>query len=180
MQRWCSKLRSLAVALHSSATTTTRSSSQLLSLSSPRFIHSSPSHLLPQIPLIPSSSNFIKPLFSSPSTPQILFCNHHASLLPLSSLIQVRHLTLKQRKRKLKIRRPPTPVVSKLKKTKMKYYSSYKDRFRPMKDGQIRRWKEGRRHNAHLKSNKAKRRLRLPGIVPLAYAKVMKKLNFCG
>nr|GMD76214.1 formin-like protein 20 [Ipomoea batatas] len=30
------------------------------------------------------------------------------------------------------------------------------------------------------KSKKAKRRLRKPGTVPLAYAKVMKKLNFCG
>nr|GMD78083.1 formin-like protein 20 [Ipomoea batatas] len=29
-------------------------------------------------------------------------------------------------------------------------------------------------------SKKAKRRLRKPGTVPLAYAKVMKKLNFCG
>ncbi|KAE9459235.1 hypothetical protein C3L33_08852, partial [Rhododendron williamsianum] len=31
-----------------------------------------------------------------------------------------------------------------------------------------------------MQSKSAKRRLRLPGIVPLAYAKVMKKLNFCG
>lgn len=28
---------------------------------------------------------------------------------------------------------------------------SFKGRFRVMKDGQIRRWKEGKRHNAHLK-----------------------------
>ncbi|CAN6460966.1 unnamed protein product [Victoria cruziana] len=73
-----------------------------------------------------------------------------------------------------------TPVTSKLKKIKMKAYSSYKFRFRTMNDGKIRRWKEGKRHNAHLKSKKAKRRLRKPAIVPAAYAKVMKKLNFCG
>jgi len=28
---------------------------------------------------------------------------------------------------------------------------SYKSRFRTMNDGNIRRWKEGKRHNAHLK-----------------------------
>ncbi|OMO93451.1 Ribosomal protein L35 [Corchorus olitorius] len=55
---------------------------------------------------------------------------------------------------------------------------SYKSRFRPLSDGTIRRWKEGKRHNAHLKSKKSKRRLRQPAIVPAAYAKVMKKLNF--
>ncbi|CAA7019981.1 unnamed protein product [Microthlaspi erraticum] len=32
-------------------------------------------------------------------------------------------------------------------------YRSYKDRFRPLIDGTIRRWKEGKRHNAHLKVN---------------------------
>ncbi|KAF5743761.1 hypothetical protein HS088_TW08G00348 [Tripterygium wilfordii] len=73
-----------------------------------------------------------------------------------------------------------TPVTSKLKKTKMKSYSSYKLRFRTMNDGKIRRWKEGKRHNAHVKSKKSKRRLRQPAIVPAAFAKVMKKLNFCG
>ncbi|KAL4601725.1 hypothetical protein ACB092_10G002300 [Castanea dentata] len=73
-----------------------------------------------------------------------------------------------------------TPVTSKIKKTKMKFFSSFKSRFRMMNDGNIRRWKEGKRHNAHLKSKKSKRRLKQPGIVPAAYAKVMKKLNFCG
>ncbi|CAF2142275.1 unnamed protein product [Brassica rapa] len=75
--------------------------------------------------------------------------------------------------------RPRTPITSKVKKVKIKFYSSYKDRFRPLNDGTIRRWKEGKRHNAHLKSKKSKRRLRQPGLVPPAYAKVMKKLNFC-
>ncbi|CAL5432064.1 unnamed protein product [Camellia sinensis] len=83
-------------------------------------------------------------------------------------------------KEKMKKFKPRTPVKSKLKKIKMKCYSSFKGRFRLMHDGNIRRWKEGKRHNAHLKSKSAKRRLRQPGIVPLAYAKVMKKLNFCG
>nr|GMD74716.1 putative ribosomal protein L35 [Ipomoea batatas] len=67
--------------------------------------------------------------------------------------MQVRHITAKQKKRKLKSRKPMTPVVSKVKKIKIKGYSSFKDRFRVMKDGQIRRWKEGKRHNAHLKIN---------------------------
>ncbi|CAA0838820.1 Ribosomal protein L35 [Striga hermonthica] len=94
-------------------------------------------------------------------------------------LAQVRYITAKQRKRKLKSRKPMTPVVSKVKKIKIKGYSSFKGRFRVMNDGKIRRWKEGKRHNAFSKSKKSKRRLRQPGIVPLAYAKVMKKLNFC-
>ncbi|KAM3734258.1 hypothetical protein ACB098_10G001800 [Castanea mollissima] len=33
----------------------------------------------------------------------------------------------------------------------MKFFSSFKSRFRMMNDGNIRRWKEGKRHNAHLK-----------------------------
>ncbi|KAI4314545.1 hypothetical protein L6164_027442 [Bauhinia variegata] len=75
-----------------------------------------------------------------------------------------------------------TPATSKIKKIKMKSYSSYKSRFRTMNDGNIRRWKEGKRHNAHLKSIKSKSRLRKPAVVPLAYAyaKVMKRLSFCG
>ncbi|XP_011626942.1 uncharacterized protein LOC18443875 [Amborella trichopoda] len=88
---------------------------------------------------------------------------------------QCHHFSSKERKR-TKV----TPVTSKLKKTKMKSYSSYKSRFRTMNDGSIRRWRAGKRHNAHLKSKKAKRRLRQPALVHAAYAKVMKKLNFCG
>ncbi|CAN6678156.1 unnamed protein product [Malus baccata var. baccata] len=57
---------------------------------------------------------------------------------------------------------------------------SYKSRFRTMNDGTIRRWRAGKRHNAHLKSKISKRRLRLPALVHPAYATVMKKLNFCG
>ncbi|KAG5067716.1 hypothetical protein AAZX31_01G009700 [Glycine max] len=131
--------------------------------SSRRLLHHSP----PPQPLH-SASNFriSRPSFISSSWP--LHASH-----PSPSLVQVRHASSKERKRK-----PVPPTVSKVKKTKMKSYSSFKSRFRTMNDGNIRRWKEGKRHNAHLKSKKSKRRLRKPGIVPVAYAKVMKKLNF--
>ncbi|KAH9316551.1 hypothetical protein KI387_025178, partial [Taxus chinensis] len=46
-----------------------------------------------------------------------------------------------------KLRVPP----SKLKKTKMKSYSSFKFRFRTLSSGEIRRWRAGKRHNAHSK-----------------------------
>jgi ribosomal protein L35 len=94
--------------------------------------------------------------------------------------VQVRNITSKEKMAKWKKKwRPRTPITSKVKKVKIKFYSSFKDRFKPLNDGTIRRWKEGKRHNAHLKSKKSKRRLRQPGLVPPAYAKVMKKLNFC-
>lgn len=167
MQRWCSKLRSLAAL---------------------RSIPNTHHHPLPPYRLLHTATN---PIINKPFTHSILsptfkpLCHGgpvsfptHSSLLPLS-FMQVRYITAKQRKRKLKSRKPMTPITSKVKKIKMKFYSSYKDRFRVMKDGQIRRWKEGKRHNAHLKSKKSKRRLRQPATVPLAYAKVMKKLSFC-
>ncbi|XP_024178479.1 uncharacterized protein LOC112184410 isoform X2 [Rosa chinensis] len=44
-----------------------------------------------------------------------------------------------------------TPVTSKIKKYKIKGYSSYKSRFKLLNDGTIRRWREGKWHNAHLK-----------------------------
>ncbi|XP_068635976.1 uncharacterized protein [Aristolochia californica] len=91
------------------------------------------------------------------------------------TIYQRRNFSSKEKKWKV-----ITPVKSKLKKTKMKSYSSFKHRFRTMNDGKIRRWRAGKRHNAHLKSKKSKRRLRQPEIVHAAYAKVMKKLNFCG
>lgn len=166
MQRWCSKLRSVA-ALRST----------------PNTHHS----LLPYRLLHTPTNPIVNRLFThSVRDPSFVSISHggpisfptHSSLLPLS-LMQVRYITAKQRKRKLKSRKPMTPITSKVKKIKMKFYSSYKDRFRVMKDGQIRRWKEGKRHNAHLKSKKSKRRLRQPATVPVAYAKVMKKLSFC-
>lgn len=182
MQRWCSKLRLLAVVRSSSSFPKPQQQPPyLLHHLRSRLFHSSTPNFLNKSLILPStiSPNFRPLLCTSSSTLQVTPSSIRASSLPLS-FMQVRHLTLKQRKRKLKSRQPPSPVVSKLKKIKMKSYSSFKGRFRTMKDGQIRRWKEGKRHNAHLKSKIAKRRGRLPGIVPAAYAKVMKKLNFCG
>ncbi|XP_004512447.1 uncharacterized protein [Cicer arietinum] len=155
MQRFLPKLRCLAV----------QSRQALLPLPlSRRFLHHSspqPLHFASRHPFNFSSWPLHLPR-PSPFSP---------------SLIQVRHVSSRERKKR---RKPMTPVVSKIKKTKMKFYSSYKLRFRPMNDGSIRRWREGKRHNAHLKSKISKRRLRLPSTVPAAYAKVMKKLNFCG
>ncbi|KAL5550868.1 hypothetical protein UlMin_001044 [Ulmus minor] len=167
MQRLSSKLRSLA--LNSAKTLPSLSSST-------RLLHSSPNLHQP----LQSASNSwsFKPLFAVPGSmhPSLGLNSVCSSPFPLS-MVQVRHVSSRDRAKK---RKPMTPVTSKLKKTKMKSYASYKSRFRTMNDGSIRRWREGKRHNAHLKSKKAKRRLRLPAIVPLAYAKVMKKLNFCG
>ncbi|KAG8084236.1 hypothetical protein GUJ93_ZPchr0010g9941 [Zizania palustris] len=96
-------------------------------------------------------------------------------LHPASPPRQVRHFATKDRSRA-----PRTPTISKVKKYKIKPPSSMKFRFRVMNDGQVRRWRAGKRHNAHLKSKAAKRRLRKPALVHLAYAKVIKKLNFSG
>lgn len=92
-------------------------------------------------------------------------------------MVPVRHFSSKDKNK----RKPITPVTSKIKKIKMKSYSwvsayifsfysslkllllyqiymalrflirSFKMRFRVMNDGNIRRWREGKRHNAHLK-----------------------------
>ncbi|XP_059656949.1 uncharacterized protein LOC132303635 [Cornus florida] len=168
MQRWCSKLRSLSL-LQSTPKTQ-------LSHSSPnRLLHSSPLSLHKPLASTVISPNF-QLLFNVSQPPCFSQAANWSPHLPLS-FIQVRHLTKREKNLKMK---KMSPVVSKIKKTKMKSYSSYKGRFRTMNDGTIRRWKEGKRHNAHLKTKKAKRRLRRPGTVPLAYAKVMKKLNFCG
>ncbi|XP_054789948.1 uncharacterized protein LOC129295461 [Prosopis cineraria] len=162
MLRCCSRLRSLA--LHSRL--------PLPSPSSRRLLHYSPH------PLQFSSCNRLpSSLFnaSSSSPPTLALYAFRYSPLP-PSLVQVRHVSSRERKKR---RKPMTPVTSKLKKFKMKFYSSYKSRFGTLNDGTIRRWKEGKRHNAHLKSKKSKRRLRKPAIVPPAFAKVMKKLSFC-
>ncbi|KAH1106621.1 hypothetical protein J1N35_010389 [Gossypium stocksii] len=107
------------------------------------------------------------PLFGSPINPNssLSFCYSSPSA---SFLVQVRHVSSRERAKR---RKPMTPRTSKLKKIKMKSYSSYKSRFRTMNDGNIRRWREGKNHNAHLKSKKSRRRLRQPAIVPAAYAK---------
>ncbi|XP_038708453.1 uncharacterized protein LOC120003513 [Tripterygium wilfordii] len=174
MQRLCTKLRSLK--LQSPETF-----SSLYSVSSSRrFLH----HCSPQLghsPHLASTSSWSLRQVLYPSTvnhqfPSLAVLPLRSSPLPLS-LVHVRYVSSRERRKK---RKPMTPVTSKLKKTKMKSYSSYKLRFRTMNDGKIRRWKEGKRHNAHVKSKKSKRRLRQPAIVPAAFAKVMKKLNFCG
>ncbi|THG09363.1 hypothetical protein TEA_013779 [Camellia sinensis var. sinensis] len=154
MQRWCTKLRSLAI-LHSThkPTQLSVSSSSSPSPFSHRLLHSSPQFLHIPLSLSLISSNF-KPLFnaSSPSNhPSLLNQMVLSPPLPHLSFIQVRHLTKKEMKEKMKKFKPRTPVKSKLKKIKMKCYSSFKGRFRLMHDGNIRRWKEGKRHNAHLK-----------------------------
>nr|TKR85938.1 hypothetical protein D5086_0000242180 [Populus alba] len=123
----------------------------------PEFKHNTNSTVTTELPSLPFLPSF---RLSPPSHP----------------LLQVRQVSSRERK---KNRKPMTPLTSKVKKFKMKAYSSYKDRFRTMNDGTIRRWREGKNHNAHLKSKKSRRRLRQPSTVPAAYAKVMKKLSFC-
>ncbi|XP_015963216.1 uncharacterized protein LOC107487135 [Arachis duranensis] len=170
MQRWLTKLRTFAV-------NSPQSSPPLTPIFRCLIHHAPPLQSLHH----PASSNLTftsRSLFNFSSSPHFSFSRLPSRLSPLSpSLVQVRHVSSRERKLK---RKPMTPVTSKIKKTKMKSYSSYKLRFRTLKDGTIRRWHEGKRHNAHLKSKKSKRRLRKPATVPVAYAKVMKKLSFCG
>ncbi|CAL9099242.1 unnamed protein product [Musa acuminata var. zebrina] len=125
-------------------------------------------------PVNPSS---LKPVCADVLPPALRNRPPGLEFYPSSHLLlamQARFYAAKERSRA-----PLTPVTSKVKKYKLKSYSTFKFRFRTMNDGQIRRWRTGKRHNAHLKSKKAKRRLRRPEIVHAAYAKVMKKLNFC-
>ncbi|KAJ9135010.1 hypothetical protein P3X46_032234 [Hevea brasiliensis] len=174
MQRLCAKFRSLAG--QSTQTLTTFSSSH-------RFLHTS-SQVRQPLFFTSASRKFSlsNQLFNTSSPPNLFQSPSAAFQLPLTpsaallSLMHVRHVSSRERRKK---RKPMTPVTSKVKKIKIKFYSSYKDRFRTMNDGTIRRWREGKNHNAHLKSKKSKRRLRQPSTVPAAYAKVMKKLNFC-
>ncbi|XWS49476.1 hypothetical protein CRYUN_Cryun12cG0006800 [Craigia yunnanensis] len=162
MQRLCTKLRFLA--LQSTQTPPSLSASR-------RLLH----HSSPPIQFISTKWGFKSLLNNNAASPALAVNSFPYSPLPLS-LVQVRHVSSRERAKR---RKPMTPRASKLKKIKMKSYSSYKSRFRTMSDGNIRRWREGKNHNAHLKSKKSKRRLRQPAIVPAAYAKVMKKLNFC-
>ncbi|KAH8513810.1 hypothetical protein H0E87_006896 [Populus deltoides] len=167
MQRLCTKLRSLASVS-----------------SSHRLLHPAPQSYHRHLHFAAASRkwNLNGSLLNTSSSLPIqlpsvaALSSSRLSQLPLS-LVQVRHVSSRERKKR---RKPMTPRTSKLKKIKMKAYSSYKERFRTMNDGTIRRWREGKNHNAHSKSKKSKRRLRQPSTVPAAYAKVMKKLNFCG
>ncbi|MED6144411.1 hypothetical protein PIB30_015415 [Stylosanthes scabra] len=170
MQRWLTTLRTFAV-----------NSPQPPPPPAPifrRLIHHAPPLQTLHHPASINLTFTSRPLFNFSSSPHFSFSRLPSRPSPLSpSLVQVRHVSSRERKLK---RKPMTPVTSKIKKPKMKSYSSYKLRFRTLNDGTIRRWHEGKRHNAHLKSKKSKRRLRKPAIVPAAYAKVMKKLSFCG
>lgn len=68
--------------------------------------------------------------------------------------------------------------ASKLKKTKIKSYSSYKRRFKLLASGEYKRWRPGKRHNAKLKTPKQRRQLRRPSIVSPGLKRAMRKLNF--
>eukprot|EP00250_Pteridium_aquilinum_P022517 c25399_g1_i1 orf=1083-1499(-) len=70
--------------------------------------------------------------------------------------------------------------ASKVKKYKIKSYTAYKGRFKLKANGEYKRWRAGKRHNAHSKTNKQLRQLRRPAVVHSAYATIMKKLNFKG
>ncbi|XVF13724.1 hypothetical protein REPUB_Repub08aG0232300 [Reevesia pubescens] len=134
MQRLCTKLRCLAL----------QSTQTLPSLSaSRRLLH----HSSPPIHFISTNWNFKSLLNNTTaSSPPAIYCFSY-SPLPVS-LVQVRHVSSRERAKR---RKPMTPRTSKIKKPKMKFYSSYKSRFRTMSDGNIRRWREGKNHNAHMK-----------------------------
>eukprot|EP00271_Cylindrocystis_brebissonii_P007828 TRINITY_DN2163_c0_g1_i1.p1 TRINITY_DN2163_c0_g1~~TRINITY_DN2163_c0_g1_i1.p1 ORF type:complete len:318 (+),score=7.63 TRINITY_DN2163_c0_g1_i1:351-1304(+) len=66
------------------------------------------------------------------------------------------------------------------KKTKIKPYSSWKRRFKLLANGEFKRWREGKRHNASLKSPKQRRQLRRPSIVFSGLKQPMIKLGFTG
>ncbi|KAL9246970.1 hypothetical protein vseg_020447 [Gypsophila vaccaria] len=161
MQRLCSKLRSFSQIPTKSITSTN------FTPSFGRFynnLHSS------------SSFSSISSQFYAPSTTlRLPRDGFHFNSLGFN-YVHMRNFSAKSKEKKWK---KLTPATSRVKKIKMKTISAFKGRFRTLNDGTIRRWREGKRHNAHLKSKKSKRRLRKPEIVPAAYAKVMKKMNFC-
>ncbi|XP_010529237.1 PREDICTED: uncharacterized protein LOC104806179 [Tarenaya hassleriana] len=176
MQRFCSKLRSFAVQSNQNLSFIT-AHRRLLHHSPPQYRQQTLGFARSKWSFVPAAHDGL-PLANRVSP--VAAGSMGSSLLPYH-FAQVRNITSKERKAKWKKKwRPRTPVTSKVKKIKIKGYSSYKDRFKLLNDGTIRRWREGKRHNAHLKSKKSKRRLRQPALVPAAYAKVMKKLNFCG
>ncbi|KNA24854.1 hypothetical protein SOVF_011680 [Spinacia oleracea] len=176
MQRWCSKLRALALLPTTTTTTTIRASSSSSSPSFYRFYyHHSTSNFQRPFSPFSSISSQLNSHFNTPASLALPTNGVSFSLLP-HPYAQMRSFSAKSKEKKWK---KLTPATSKVKKIKIKGYSSFKRRFKTLNDGTIRRWREGKRHNAHLKSKKSKRRLRKPEIVPAAYAKVMKKLNFC-
>eukprot|EP00850_Spirogloea_muscicola_P016860 SM000140S00609 [mRNA] locus=s140:162924:163491:- [translate_table: standard] len=70
--------------------------------------------------------------------------------------------------------------ATKLSKTKIKPYSSYKGRFKLLASGLFKRWRAGKRHNAKSKTPKQIRQLRRPSTVSPGLAYAMRKLNFRG
>ncbi|KAA0068151.1 50S ribosomal protein L35 [Cucumis melo var. makuwa] len=137
MLRWCAKLRSAAA----------KPSQIVKSVSSTRRIfHSAPSLYQP-LHFSPNNLNSRSLFNAQTHSPLAAYQCIRSSLLPLS-VVQVRHVSSRDRRNK---RKPTTPATSKLKKTKLKAYSSYKSRFWLMKDGSIKRRMEGKRHNAHSK-----------------------------
>nr|DAD19267.1 TPA_asm: hypothetical protein HUJ06_020730 [Nelumbo nucifera] len=137
MQRLCSKFRYLSV--FSTGNLSLRPASH-------RLLHSLP--LLHDPVSLPANRTIFNPLFHNvpPRTlPRMVDLGFRPSSVAVV-LNQRRHFSSKERKRK-----PVTPATSKLKKIKMKSYSSFKYRFKTLNNGQIRRWRAGKRHNAHLK-----------------------------
>ncbi|CAA3013057.1 Hypothetical predicted protein [Olea europaea subsp. europaea] len=116
MQRLCSRFRSMA-SLQYIPKLQTHNSFSIPN----RLLCISPNSIRPLFTHSVISPDF-RPLFSSPSVLHI----SHSSPLPLN-FMQVRQITAKQRKRKLKSRKPMTPVISKAKKYKIKGYSYVHD-----------------------------------------------------
>ncbi|RXH71083.1 hypothetical protein DVH24_015705 [Malus domestica] len=124
MQRLFSKLRSFAV----------RSAQTLpSSLSSPAFLRSCPPLLHHPLPFASIRNKWtVRSLFIAHSPIQSLppaLTALHSSAFPFSingvlfvyvKMVQLRHVSSRERKKR---RKPMTPVTSKLKKTKMKSYS---------------------------------------------------------
>lgn len=177
MQRWCAKL-SLSLAF-------LPRTSHSFPCQHRRLLNSSAYHTSDLLSSVSSHLTGSKTLTHpfTPATSSISCYGLKQSHFPGAHLIQLRNFSQKSKDEKWNKYKKKwtqlTPATSKVKKTKMKAYSSYKGRFRVKSDGTIKRWREGKQHNAHSKSKSAKRRLRRPSTVPLAYAKVMKKLNFC-
>eukprot|EP00897_Mesotaenium_endlicherianum_P002535 jgi/Mesen1/2309/ME000155S01399 len=68
--------------------------------------------------------------------------------------------------------------ASKVKKIKMKSYSSFKGRFRVLSSGEIKRTRAGKQHNGKSKTPKQRRQLRRPGVVSHGLRYPMLKLGF--
>ncbi|CAI5462417.1 unnamed protein product [Closterium sp. Yama58-4] len=63
-------------------------------------------------------------------------------------------------------------------KIKVKPYSSLKRRFKLLANGDYKRWRAGKRHNASTKTKKQRRQLRQPSVVPPGLKQPMRYLGF--